>query len=516
MTTASLLAQLEGKRVLMLERHFKIGGFTHTFSRKGNLEWDVGLHYVGDVQVDTVPRAMFDFITQGQVDWQAMPEVYDRLMFPDFIHDLRAGRDNLKAGFIERFPHERSAIEQYFNDLDQTSAWLTRYLITQTMTGALWPLGRLIRQWNKTPALITTGEYMDRHFTDDRLKGALLGQWGLYGLPPRQSAFVGHALLVRHYMDGGYYPVGGSARIAESIVPIIEAHGGQVLTNHSVKDILIKDGQAIGVRVLETKGRQTIEKTFFAPVVISDAGAHTTYTQLIPNDIDLPCRDVAANFPNGSANVTMYLGLDGDPHELGFHGENYWIYDDYDHDSIYARRNALVEGEASHVFLSFPSLKNPEATGNTAEIIAFLDVDPFISWEDKPWRRRGEDYDALKQKIGDALIAFVEERFPGFADRIIYREIGTPLTTEHFTNHRNGNIYGLPMVPEKFQVRWFSPNTPIRGLYLTGSDAAFFGIVGAMMSGVLSMAVAIGRSWKLPAIFTQAVKYSKALHQQKQ
>ena len=31
LTTASLLSQIEHKRVLILERHFKIGGFTHTF-----------------------------------------------------------------------------------------------------------------------------------------------------------------------------------------------------------------------------------------------------------------------------------------------------------------------------------------------------------------------------------------------------------------------------------------------------------------------------------------------------
>ena len=87
LATASLLAQLEGKRVLLLERHFQIGGFTHSFSRQGGLEWDVGLHYVGEVQIGSVARAIFDFITQGQVDWQAMPDVYDRLVFPDFIHE---------------------------------------------------------------------------------------------------------------------------------------------------------------------------------------------------------------------------------------------------------------------------------------------------------------------------------------------------------------------------------------------------------------------------------------------
>lgn len=514
LATASLLAQLEGKRVLVLERHFQIGGFTHTFSRKGEFEWDVGLHYVGEVGVGSVGRAVFDFITGGRVNWQPMPDVYDRLVFPHFTHDLRAGRANLMSGLIERFPHERPAIEQYFKDLERASNWLTRYMITQTMTGTLWPLARLIRRYGEKRALVTTGEYMDVHFSDEQLKAVLLGQWGLYGLPPSQSAFVGHALLVRHYMEGGYYPVGGSARIAESIVPIIEVHGGKVLENHAVEEILIEDGRAIGVRALEKKGKKTVEKTFLADMVFSNAGAHTTYTCLIPKEVKLPSRQKVANFPNGAANVTVYLGLEGNPRELGFEGENYWIYAGYDHDEIHARRNELVDGKVSHAFLSFPSLKNPVAKGNTAEIIAFLDIEPFLSWENEPWHRRGEEYEALKERIGDALVAFVGERFSGFAERIVYREVATPLTTEHFTNHRNGNIYGLPMVPEKFRVRWLSPKTPIRGFYLTGSDAAFFGIVGAMMSGVLSMAVATGQTWKLPAFFARAMKYSTALHQE--
>ena len=40
LTTARLLADA-GKRVLVLEKHFKFGGYTHTFKRN-NYEWDVG------------------------------------------------------------------------------------------------------------------------------------------------------------------------------------------------------------------------------------------------------------------------------------------------------------------------------------------------------------------------------------------------------------------------------------------------------------------------------------------
>jgi hypothetical protein len=34
---ASIMAKLRKWRLLLLERHFKIGGFTHTFTRRGGL-----------------------------------------------------------------------------------------------------------------------------------------------------------------------------------------------------------------------------------------------------------------------------------------------------------------------------------------------------------------------------------------------------------------------------------------------------------------------------------------------
>ena len=64
---ASIMAKLRKWRVLVLERHFKIGGFTHTFTRPGGWSWDVGLHYVGDMGEGMMGRRLFDFITDGGV-----------------------------------------------------------------------------------------------------------------------------------------------------------------------------------------------------------------------------------------------------------------------------------------------------------------------------------------------------------------------------------------------------------------------------------------------------------------
>ena len=82
LTCAALLAQ-EGKKVLLLEKHFKVGGWTHTF-RRNNYEWDVGIHYIGEVHKPWSPiRRLFDRISDGELKWHKMDDNYDRIIFPD-------------------------------------------------------------------------------------------------------------------------------------------------------------------------------------------------------------------------------------------------------------------------------------------------------------------------------------------------------------------------------------------------------------------------------------------------
>ena len=45
-------------------------------------------------------------------------------------------------------------------------------------------------------------------------------------------------------------------------------------------------------------------------------------------------------------------------------------------------------------------------------------------------------------------------------------------------------MYGVPDIPEKFKNRALRVKTPVRGLYLTGSDVCSCGIGGALMGGV--------------------------------
>ena len=110
LTSAALMAIHGNKRVLVLERHYTAGGFTHTFTRKG-YEWDVGVHYIGEVHHQRAEvRRIFDDITDGQLKWADMGDVYDRIIIGEDQYDLVKGKKNFIKQLTRYFPEEESNI----------------------------------------------------------------------------------------------------------------------------------------------------------------------------------------------------------------------------------------------------------------------------------------------------------------------------------------------------------------------------------------------------------------------
>lgn len=415
LTVASLMAQLRGKRVLVVERHFKAGGFTHDFKRQ-HFHWDVGIHYIGQMNRGSSTRQLFDLITQQGVQWHQMPEPFDKFIYPGFAVDWYGDRKRLQADLTQQFPQEKRAIRRYFRDLPKAATALFLRSLRLNSQGVAKLLGYLGQWWSGFSLALTTQAYLDRYFRDPKLKAILTSQWGDYGLPPALSPFAVHATVALHYLNGAYYPVGGAGTIAQSIIPLIEAEGGQVLVNREATEIVIENGRAIGVKVRHTKAMAHPEEIYYAPSIISNIGAANTYLKLIPEDYPIPFRASLRQFVRQqppTTNVTLYLGLKQDPRSLGFQGENHWIYDSIDHNATYDQRSQWVlNGQPPQCYVSFPSLKDPQATAHTAEIIAWVDYDSFAPWRTQAWLHRGEDYQQLKSRISQALIAQVDRHYP--------------------------------------------------------------------------------------------------------
>lgn len=492
LASASILAQMNRWRVLVLERHFKLGGCTHTFSRPGGWSWDVGLHYVGQVGPGMPGRKLFDYISGGGVDWFPMPDDFDHFHYPDFEFQVPAGEARFREALIARFPSEREAIHRYFRDLKKAMSWFTRHVAARTTPAAIGAVINGVNGLLDGTALTTTGEYLRRNFRDPRLRALLVSQWGDYGVAPARSAFVQHAIIASHYLEGAWYPEGGAGVLVEAIGKVIRQAGGELLANHEVTRIVTADGAATGVEVQVRQGKSGRATRFEAPVILSDAGAHNTYLRLLPPETPLPFRKQLEAPFEGYSVVTLYLGLRGDPRQLGFRGENHWLYDSLDHDALSASQDQLLEGRVPACYLSFPSLKESHPGRHTAEIIAPLSFQALERHRAEPWRRRSDEYQQAKQRIASALLDCVERRFPRFRDLVEYQELSTPLTHEHFTAAPQGAIYSIAGTPARFRAPFVQPRTPVRNLYLTGTDAGCLGITGALMGGIAAAACVLG------------------------
>lgn len=493
LTTAALLARLDDRSVLVLERHHTLGGFTHSFERQGEYTWDVGVHYVGGMSPGSRSRKLMDFVSEDRLEWSPLPDPHDVFVYPDEQFGVPSDREAYRNKLVERFPNEKTGVDRYFRQVQKAANWYRRRMMADSLPDALrWPLD-LYNRWAEQSALRPTEDCVAELTDNEKLRSLLVSNWGDYGLLPSESAFAVHAIVTASYFDGAYYPVGSSERIADSIVPTIEAAGGSCLVNREVEEVLVDNGRATGVRVRNLE--RNCSETFRAETVISDAGAATTYRTLLSNVESEAVDQVVGeldSLPSGRSFVTLYLGLEKSPGSLGVEGENYWINNSWSQSTKELNPYETLRGDPDFAFLSFGPENDLEAEHSTAQVITTVPYEAFESWADETWPRRDDEYGQLKTQIGDGLLELAEGAVPGLADLVEYREVSTPLSIEHFTSHHEGAPYGVPAVPDRYRSRITGVRTPIRNLYLTGADAGCPGVMGAAFSGLFVAGRAIG------------------------
>ncbi len=495
-TAAAVLAK-EGKSVLVLERHYTAGGYTHVFKRRG-YEWDVGIHYIGEVnRENSVLRKLFDYITDGKLQWADMGEVYDRIVIGDKIYDYRKGVGNFKDQMKTYFPKEAEAIDRYVDLLFQMSKLSRNFYTEKAMPKLMQQLmGKRYRKPYMEYASRTTLSVLQELTQDQELVKVLTGQYGDYGLPPGQSSFVMHAAVAKHYLQGAAFPVGGSSQIVENVAPVIGQSGGKILTNAEVSEIVIENHAATGVKLEDGT-------VYHADQIISGTGIFNTYGKLIEKPIAEKhgFSGLMEQVKPSAAHVCLYIGLNETAEELNLPKANYWLYpEDLDHDGAVERYAKDINAPFPVVYVSFPSAKDPNwleryPGKSTIDIITVMPYELFEEWENTRWKKRGAEYEAQKEAMAQRLLEALYQREPQVRGKIDHYELSTPVTTRHFMNYEKGELYGLDHDPSRYGQRFLQPRTPIKNLYLTGQDVVTAGIGGALFAGYLTASAITGKNY---------------------
>jgi len=480
-----------GRRVLVLEQHFQLGGLTQAFSRQEYI-FATGVHYIGGVGdapgADNQFGRLLRWLTDGRLRFASIGSPYDIVRLPGLEFPVEAPRDAYIARLKAVFPNESAGIDRYFRACEEAQRASVALFAARALPAPLavivrWTHARRVRR-----ALGTTTAAAVRDIGDPRLAAVLASRWGDYGMPPERSPFAIHALVTGSFFAGAYYPIGGPAMFAEALGKTITSAGGALRTRAAVEEIRVANDRVAGVRLASGESLD-------APVVISAMGAYNTVAAL-PAGVAPGWRAALGALKPGISYVSLYVGLRGDIRRHGATPANVWIYETTEVGRVWERP---MDEDAPALYVSFPSLKDaahrsPEH--HTAEVVALCRWEPFAAWAGSSPADRPEAYAATKSWIAENLLSQFKRHFPRLAPLIAFHEISTPLSQASFVAADHGAMYGIEMSAERMSHKALGVRTPVPGLLLAGQDATGPGVQGAFMGGFMAAASLEPRLWR--------------------
>lgn len=500
---ASLLAQREGHKVLILEANAVPGGCTHVHEL-GNFEFNSGLHSVGDMD-PRLGRGMLrptaDFITQGKLEWAKMPDVHEVASFADARYNWYSSQE-ANLDWLDRDFHGQGDARAYY-ELEKSvergstgfglSKLLPHWMPEGLRDAAYGALGGGWRKYMKRDALSVMRNELG---FSQRLAGVFSYMYGNYGRTPDRVPFAVHSICLYHYHSGAYYPVGGPGQFAETIIPIVEAAGGQLAVSSPVQRILVEGDRAVGVRLAD--GNELRAKR-----VVSDASAWVTFNQLLEPEVAERhgYRRRLESLDPSPAHVYLFMGYDEDidlPKHIVWRmprADGIDAYDLVGGDNRY-KLEGKVEGLPCYVVA--PSARDPlwkQRRPNSSTVIVLAEA--ADGWSERCQKDPTFKEDLLG-RVGEALRKVAEEEMPQLRGKTpAFIRTGVPVGCNPFS--WEGCSYGLEPSGERFvdHAHWLHPRTSIDGLFLTGQDTFAPGIAGALFSARITYASLTGKLWTM-------------------
>lgn len=456
----------QGFKPVLIEQHYKLGGYATTFKRPGGFEFDASLHSTTVGERNGIYNLIRAFPEIKDVEFEPHPNLY-RIIFPDY--DIRVPQKNIQEyinKLVELFPEEKEGIAGIFDDMEGITTDIGKYSraagqIDMNTFPTEFPY--LFKTFNRT-----WGDVVNARLNDPKLKAIVSSLWVYYGLPPSKLSPYYYAMPTYGYLKhGGYYPRGKSQKISDSFEKYTEKHGGEIILKSRVEKILTKDNIAYGVVTEDGK-------EFKAKVIISNANAFDTFNKML-DDKDV-LKDYLAKLNKLSVSLSsfqIFLGLKKDLiKEIGITDTEIFYNTTYDLDADYdSMKKADVEIGGYAITLYDNVYKGYSLEGkNTLNIMTLQGFEHWERFRDDYFKENKDKYNKEKNRMADILIDKVESTLlPGLKDAIEVKEIGTPLTNIRYTSNYKGAIYGFDQTIDNSGQNRLGHSTPIKNLYLSGA-----------------------------------------------
>jgi phytoene dehydrogenase-like protein len=317
-------------------------------------------------------------------------------------------------------------------------------------------------------------DLLDQWFETDVLKATMSasGIIGTYlGIRSPGTAYV----LLHHYMgeiDGAFrawgLPRGGTGAISESIAAAAREAGAEIRTQAAVASITSRRGRATGVALASGEEIQ-------ADRVLSSVDARLTFLGLLESGtLDAAFEEEVRRYRYRGSSGKVNLALDGLPDFACLPGPGAHLRGAISiSPSVEYMERAWEQakyGEFSsrpYVDIVIPTLTDPSMAPPGKHVMSC-----FVQYA--PYHLRQGIWDERREEFGDAVVEAVSRFAPNLKERILHRQVLTPLDIEREFGLTEGNIFqGELSLEQLFFLRpvpgWARYRTPLRDLWMCGS-----------------------------------------------
>lgn len=451
MTAANVLGR-GGHKVLLLERHYKLGGLATWFRRaKGEHIFDVSLHGFPVGMIKSCRRYWNKEIADRIVQ---LPSIkFDN---PQFSLTTTFNREDFTRLLVERFGLTEDTVKAFFDEArnqthydDQSKT--TRELFEQFFPGRpdVW---RLLME----PITYANGSTLE-------------------------DPALTYGIVFSNFMSKGVFTFqGGTDLFVKMLRDELVKNGVDIATNAPVEKIMIEDGKVVGVKIAESAMKVESPEIGGAPVAVSPLAGKIIGTRAVLSnsnlkgtifnlvgreyfDSDFVAEAEAVRLNNSS--VQVYIALkEGETIDEEACGDLLFtsVAPEFRADLLLSR----------HITSRTYSFYYPKTRPGTDRY--YVVASSNANYED--WANLSEEaYEASKQDLIETTLDALDKYAPGIRDKVAYVEAATPKTFQAYTDHWLGASFGT-----KYEGLAISRalGNKISGLYHAGS-------VGIIMSGWL-------------------------------
>lgn len=461
------VAAQAGRRVAIIEKHTKPGGYATNFSRKEAYVFDCSLHKITG------------FGTQGNLeDALKRADLWKHLSFypyEELTHFIIGDRhlslpchpDKIEPAFHAHFPHEAEGLTRFFADIRRCGH--QNYMLARASLGEYEMDGEIFVDSRKL-SRITAYQYFLSLFSDTTLISLLCALAINLGV----EAVEVDALYFMHFaytffLTEKRYVKGSSQSLSDALAAEFVKRGGSLFLGERLQSIETNPNN-------ELTGAKTKRHHFKSAHMIFTGCPHLL-PELVPH-ITMPeaFTEKLDRLQFGLGSFMVYLGLSVPPTELGFIESDYLIADE---------RYLIDADQACHTELRYD--RWPLSISN------YYALDPNYGWmlqlgtldQEDDWLTLPRDqYKAKKQRIMEHLIERACRYFPALKNHIVYTDASTPRTNKKYTNSGGGSSFGYKPLPKRNTSFLHQP--PVKGIQFVGTWINGAGYEPAMCLGFTS------------------------------